>query len=113
MDELLEQLAEAVGDHQAVARFAAVRKAEADTGRTGASSDVRRTLTRQELDVLTAGFRTIRGQEPLDDVADWATSRCSRTKPRAPARTDTFPHGRSDVPNTGGKTITTIAAHTA
>jgi hypothetical protein len=74
VDELLEQLAEAVGDHQAVARFAAVRKAEADTGRTGASSDVRRTLTRQELDVLTAGFRTIRDQEPLDDVADWANA---------------------------------------
>jgi hypothetical protein len=74
VDELLEQLAEAVGDHLAVARFAAARKAEADAGRTGASSDLRRTLTRQELDVLTAGFRTIRDQEPLDDVADWANA---------------------------------------
>ena len=33
VDELLDQLAEVVGDHEAVARFAAARKAEADAGR--------------------------------------------------------------------------------
>ena len=32
------------------------------------------TLTRQELDVLTAGFRSVRDQEPLEDVADWANA---------------------------------------
>ena len=36
--------------------------------------DAGRTLTTQELNVLTAGFRAIRDQEPLDDVADWANA---------------------------------------
>jgi hypothetical protein len=31
-------------------------------------------LTEQEFDALTAGFITIRDQEPLDDVADWANA---------------------------------------
>jgi hypothetical protein len=31
-------------------------------------------LTEQELDGLTAGFMTIRDQEPLDDVANWANA---------------------------------------
>ncbi len=76
VDELLEQLAAAVGDHEAVARFAAARKAEADAGRTEASAVAGpgRALTGQELDVLLGGFRTIRDQEPLDDVADWANA---------------------------------------
>ena len=39
-----------------------------------AEDDAGRTLTRQELDVLTAGFRAIRDQEPLEDVADWANA---------------------------------------
>ena len=73
VDELLEQLTEAVGGHDAVARFATDRKAEADLGRTGPEPDPR-ALTREELAVLTAGFRTIRDQEPLDDVADWANA---------------------------------------
>jgi hypothetical protein len=33
-----------------------------------------RTLTKRELDVLAAGFITIRDQEQLDDVADWANA---------------------------------------
>jgi hypothetical protein len=76
VDELMEQLAEAVGDHRAVARFAGARKAEADLGRAepSAEGDAGRTLTAQELFVLTAGFRAIRDQEPLDDVADWANA---------------------------------------
>ena len=76
MDELLEQLAEVVGDHEAVARFAAARRAEADAGRLEASAGVTpgRALSEQELNVLIPGFRTIRDQEPLDDVADWANA---------------------------------------
>jgi hypothetical protein len=76
VDELLDQLAEVVGDHEAVARFAAARKAEADAGRIGASAAVSpgRALTGQELNVLIPGFRAIRDQEPEDDVADWANA---------------------------------------
>ena len=76
VDELMQQLAEVAGGHEAVARFAGARKAEADLGRTepSAEDDTERTLTGEELDVLTAGFRTIRDQEPLDDVADWANA---------------------------------------
>ena len=76
VDELLEQLTEAVGDHEAVARFAAARKAEADVGRIEGSASVTpgRVLSQQELNVLIPGFRTIRDQEPLDDVADWANA---------------------------------------
>jgi hypothetical protein len=75
VDELLEELAEVVGDHDAVASFAAAREAEVDAGRAesvGASPE--RALSRQELDVLIPGFRTIRDQEPRDDVADWANA---------------------------------------
>jgi len=76
VDELLDQLAEVVGDHEAVARFAAARKAEADVGRMDASAGVSagRALSPPELNVLIPGFRTIRDQEPLDDVADWANA---------------------------------------
>ena len=77
VDELLEQLGEAAGNHEAVALFATARKTEADLGRDdvgGQAADPRRTLSRGELDVLLAGFRTIRDQETLDDVADWANA---------------------------------------
>lgn len=76
VDELLDQLAEVVGDHAAVARFAAARRAEADVGRMENSGGVspERALTRQELDILIPGFRAIRDQEPRDDVADWANA---------------------------------------
>ena len=76
VDELLDQLAEVVGDHEAVARFAAARKAEADAGQMDACTDIpsRRVLSPQELNILIPGFRTIRDQEPLDDVADWANA---------------------------------------
>ena len=76
MDELLDQLAEVVGDHEAVARFAAARKVEADTGvpeSVGVSPG--RVLSQQELNVLIRGFMTIRDQEPFNDVAD---GRCRR-----------------------------------
>jgi hypothetical protein len=76
VDELLDQLAGVVGNHEAVARFAAARKAEADAGRMEASAGVThgRALSAQELNILIPGFRTIRDQEPLDDVADWANA---------------------------------------
>jgi hypothetical protein len=73
VDELLEQLGEAAGNHEAVALFATARRAEAAVGPTEVA-DPRRTLSRGELDVLLAGFRTIRDQETLDDVADWANA---------------------------------------
>jgi len=34
----------------------------------------RNKLSKDELDVLTTGFMTIRDQEQLDDVADWANA---------------------------------------
>jgi hypothetical protein len=76
VDVLLGQLAEVAGGHEAVARFAAARKAEADIGQTGASTGVRprRALSKEERNVLLAGFRTIRDQEPRNDVADWANA---------------------------------------
>jgi hypothetical protein len=46
-----------------------------DAGRTdGSSEEPGEKLSSQELEVLTAGFMTIRDQEPLDDVADWANA---------------------------------------
>ena len=76
VDELLDQLAEVVGDHEAVARFAAARRAEADAGRMEAPAGVTtgRALSGQELNVLIPGFRALRDQEPRDDVADWANA---------------------------------------
>ena len=76
VDELLEQLADVVGDREWVLRFAKARKAEADAGSADVctTTDLGRMLTMQELDGLTAGFMTIRDQEPLDDVADWANA---------------------------------------
>ena len=76
VDELLNQLAGVVGDHETVARFAAARKAEADAGGLGSFAGVTsgRGLSPQELNILIPGFRTIRDQEPLDDVADWANA---------------------------------------
>ena len=76
VDELLDQLADAAGNRDELARFAKARKAEADLGRTDGSTDTGAlgTLTKLELDELAAGFMTIRDQEPLDDVADWANA---------------------------------------
>jgi hypothetical protein len=76
VDELLDQLAEAAGGRESLTRFAAARKTEADSGRTGLSpvAEPGRKLTKQELDNLMAGFMTIRDQEHLDDVANWANA---------------------------------------
>ena len=76
VDELLDQLAEAVADREWLVRFAKARRAEADLGRLGAADDVdpRTRFTSQELDALLSGFMAIRDQEPLDDVTDWANA---------------------------------------
>jgi hypothetical protein len=76
VDEILEQLAEVAANHEWLIRFAKALETEADLGRTDGSrgDEPARMLTEQELDGLTVGFRTIRDQEPLDDVADWANA---------------------------------------
>jgi hypothetical protein len=74
VDELLEQLAQVVGGHEAVRRFAETREAEADLGRTDDSTGGEPALTEQEVGLLLAGFKTIRDQETRDDVADWANA---------------------------------------
>ena len=76
VDELLDQLAVAGRSHEWVVRFAMAREAEADTGQTNASpsEEPGERLTEKELDIVTTGFMTIRDQEPLDDVADWANA---------------------------------------
>lgn len=74
VDELLEQLAEAVGDRERLIHFALARKAEADLGSTGGQTAAPQGLTEQEVNALLGGFIRIRDQEPLDDVADWANA---------------------------------------
>jgi hypothetical protein len=76
VDELLEQLTQAVGAREWLLRFARARKAEADSGRTddAPGPDPGSMLTKQELDGLITGFMTIRDQEPLEDVANWANA---------------------------------------
>ena len=76
VDELLDQLAIAGRSREWVVHFAMAREAEVeadrtDTARAGEPSE---RLNEEELDDLTAGFMTIRDQEPLDDVADWANA---------------------------------------
>jgi hypothetical protein len=76
VDELLDELAAAGRSREWVVRFAMAREAEVDAGRMDASSadEPGERLSEQELEVLTAGFMTIRDQEQLDDVADWANA---------------------------------------
>jgi hypothetical protein len=71
VDELLDQLAGAAGGRERLVRFARARRAEADAG---AETGLEAPLTIDELGALLAGFRTIRDQEPQDDVADWANA---------------------------------------
>jgi hypothetical protein len=76
VDELLEQLAQAGISHEWLVRFAKTRETEADTGRTDGSpaDEPASHLSPGELDGLMTGFITIRDQEPLDDVANWANA---------------------------------------
>ncbi len=73
---LRRDLAGAAPGHAWRVRFANVRESEVDTDHTTVPDDAEpaRMLTEQELDGLTLGFRTIRDQEPLDDVTDWANA---------------------------------------
>ena len=76
VDELLDQLAVAGRSREWVVRFALAREAEVDAGRTDTSADEEpaESLNKDELDILTTGFMTIRDQEPLDDVSNWANA---------------------------------------
>jgi hypothetical protein len=76
VDELLDQLATAGRSREWVVRFAMAREAEVEAGRGDPSqaAEPGERLSAEELDILTAGFMTIRDQEPLDDVADWASA---------------------------------------
>jgi len=74
--ERVDELTEVVGDRRRLVRFARARREEADAGRPEAvaGGDAAAALTRGELQGLLVGFRTIRDEEPLDDVADWANA---------------------------------------
>ena len=76
VDELLDQLAIAGRSREWVVRFAMAREAEVEAGRTDTSQadEPGERLSEEELDGLTAGFMTIRDQERLDDVNDWANA---------------------------------------
>ena len=72
VDELLEGLAQVVGNREWLARFAQTRRAEADSGRLAPAPDAG--LTEDDIGALLAGFKTIRDTEQLDDVTDWANA---------------------------------------
>jgi hypothetical protein len=76
VDELLDQLATAGRSREWIVRFAMAREAEVDAGRadTSQAAEPGERLSAEELDLLTGGFMRIRDQEPLDDVADWASA---------------------------------------
>ena len=76
VDELLDQLAIAGRSREWVVRFAMAREAEVEAGRTDTSQadEPGERLSEEELDGLTAGFMTIRDQERLDDLNDWANA---------------------------------------
>ena len=76
VDELLDQLAIAGRSREWVVRFAMAREAEVDAGRadTPAGEEPGEKLSEGELDIVMTGFMTIRDQEPLDDVGDWANA---------------------------------------
>ena len=72
VDELLDELVESARGDERVVRFARARRAEVDSGRT--MPNARDELTVQDLDALKRGFKAIRDEEHLDDVADWANA---------------------------------------
>src|ERR1700760_4334278 len=75
VDELLGQLTVAAAHREWLLRFAKARRTEADTGHLdGPDDDPAARLSRAELDAPSPGSATIRDQEPLDDVADWANA---------------------------------------
>jgi hypothetical protein len=72
VDELLEQLAQAAGGREWLVRFAKAREEEAEGA--AIADDPARRLSAEELQALMVGFRTIRDEEQLDDVTDWANA---------------------------------------
>jgi hypothetical protein len=74
VDELLDELVEAVGGREPLVRFADARKAEADAGTTSGATPLVEGLTENDLNALLGGFLRIRDAERLDDVADWANA---------------------------------------
>ena len=72
VDELLEQLARVAGRREWLVRFAKAREAEAEG--TAIVADPVRMLGDDDLYALILGFKTIRDEEPLDDVTDWANA---------------------------------------
>jgi hypothetical protein len=75
VDELLDQLSEVVADREWLVRFAKTREAEADAGLTDITQlEPGDMLSEDERDGLIRGFMTIRDEETLDDVADWANA---------------------------------------
>src|SRR5262249_36955213 len=75
VDELLDELSEAVADHEWLLRFPKAREAEADDGETdGTDVEPGDMLSEEERNALIRGFMTIRDEEVLDDVSDWANA---------------------------------------
>jgi hypothetical protein len=76
VDRLLEQLLQAAGERTEIVRFGQALKTEADSGATNPDAEAAtgQMLSGEELDRLLGGFMTIRDQEPLDDVGDWANA---------------------------------------
>jgi hypothetical protein len=76
VDTILDELAGAVSERTWLLAFAKARESEADSGRPEIP-DAREPalmLSERELGFLRVGFRTIRDQEPLDDVSNWANA---------------------------------------
>jgi hypothetical protein len=72
VDELLAQLEQAAGGREWLVRFAQAREEEAEGA--AIADDPARRLSPEELHALIVGFRTIRDEELLDDVTDWANA---------------------------------------
>jgi hypothetical protein len=72
VDELLAELAQAAGGRAWLVQFAKAREAESEG--EGIAADPVRMLSDEELGDLIVGFRTIRDQERLDDVGNWANA---------------------------------------
>jgi hypothetical protein len=83
VNELLDELVEAAGGRERLVRFAAVRRAEADTGRPEPLTLDE--LTGQELDALRGSFMAVRDREELDDVANWANAVLALLQDETPA----------------------------
>ena len=73
VSELLDELVQAAGADDWLTRFAADRRGQAGRG-AGPRAAEPPPPTRPEQGGRIAGVTTIRDQEPLDDVGDWANA---------------------------------------